>query len=88
MYNVWLESKIASWSWSHISIPLIFNGLSFKGETPTSNTGPTSAALGSYYKYAEATGHHPGDEAILQSNVPFACKSFSCVYEQNKNSTG
>ncbi|XP_034319361.2 uncharacterized protein [Magallana gigas] len=59
------------------------------GETPTSNTGPTSAALGSYYKYAEASGHHPGDEAILQSNVPFAfgtyCLSLS-IHMEGKES--
>lgn len=46
----------------------------FKGATSTPNTGPTSAAMGSYYKYGEATAHHPGDEASLESNEPFACK--------------
>lgn len=41
------------------------------GSTLTERTGPDSAYNGSYFKYAEASNHFPGDVASLESNVNF-----------------
>ena len=35
------------------------------------NTGPSSAFLGSYYKYIETSGNYENNRATLQSTVAF-----------------
>ena len=51
-----------------------YNWLRISGGTPSSNTGPSSASLGSYYIYFEATGSNPGNTATIQYTFASATK--------------
>nr|XP_022298242.1 MAM and LDL-receptor class A domain-containing protein 1-like [Crassostrea virginica] len=46
------------------------------GSTPSSITGPSSAMLGSYYKYIETSYNSLNDRATLQSKVTFEEKMY------------
>lgn len=46
-----------------------------KGKTPSSNTGPKSAAQGSIYAYIETSGRSQGQKAMLISKYMFESKN-------------
>ena len=48
-----------------------------KGSTGSTNTGPSGALIGSYYKYIETSGpREPGNNATMVSNMVF--EGYTC----------
>ena len=58
----------SGWDWWFDRTDDDINWRRYKGSTPSTNTGPTSAASGDYYIYLEASGN-PSSTAILQRQV-------------------
>ncbi|XP_078329274.1 uncharacterized protein LOC144624019 [Crassostrea virginica] len=67
----------------------VFNWTRLSGRTNSTNTGPSGALIGSYYKYIETSvPREPGDNATMVSNLVFEAKSYCLSFYYHMYGSG